>query len=192
MLLFCVVLCRLRCVMFDCMSAQNERNDHHVFHKVSPLCMFCYLKTKTIPRDLSSNTNTSINISTLDCSHTHPFGVAEEGGISTENLRASSDWNNETLSYSAEYGRLNGARAWCPNTTASQWLQVDLGAMYVVCGVATQGKAVGVPEWVTKYELSFFGNSFTRQVYSNNGTTVSIYAFFFSKTNSSSPFLLSK
>lgn len=109
--------------------------------------------------------------SKADCSHTNPIGVAEEGSISNENLRASSDWHNETIRYSAEYGRLNGRRAWCPSTSASQWLQVDLGAAYYLCGVATQGKALAIPEWVTKYELSFSRNNLTWQVYDNNRTT---------------------
>lgn len=42
------------------------------------------------------------------------------------------------------YGRLNGVgndRAWCPEseTDRTAYLQVDMGALYSVCAVATQG-----------------------------------------------------
>ena len=41
---------------------------------------------------------------------------------------------------------------WCPKTTSDRtdYLQVDMGKLYSVCGVATQGKRV---EWSTSYKL---------------------------------------
>ena len=51
-------------------------------------------------------------------------------------------------------GRLRGASAWVSNTNnnADDYLQIDLGSVYFVCGVATQGNA-GTGEWTTKYKI---------------------------------------
>ena len=51
-------------------------------------------------------------------------------------------------------GRLNGASAWVSNTNnnAGDYLQIDLGSVYFVCGVATQGNG-GAGEWTTKYKI---------------------------------------
>lgn len=57
------------------------------------------------------------------------------------------------------YGRLNETRrngAWCPQSTRnSEYLQVDMGIVYDVCAVATQGRAESPSEWVTGYTLRF-------------------------------------
>lgn len=58
------------------------------------------------------------------------------------------------------YGRLNETRqngAWCPESKSnSEYLQVDMGTVYDVCAVATQGRAEdSVSEWVTGYTLRF-------------------------------------
>ena len=54
--------------------------------------------------------------------------------------------------------------SWCANSVLGQWLQVDLGHLYVVSGVATQG-SYDQNAWVTKYQLSC----------SKDGTVFAIY-----------------
>ena len=52
-------------------------------------------------------------------------------------MAASSSYSN---SYQPVYGRLNAVDGWCAKTNGSdEYLQVDLGQLYEVCGVATQG-----------------------------------------------------
>ena len=57
------------------------------------------------------------------------------------------------------YGRLNGNsqyRAWCPGNARdrTQYLQVDMGAVYFVCAVATQGDRMH-DERTTSYKFHF-------------------------------------
>ena len=74
-------------------------------------------------------------------------------------------------SYKPAYGRLNFNRAdgWCARTPgkSGEWLQVDLGKVFLVCGVATQGDSSYDPsdEWVTDFKLA----------YSHDGKTWSTY-----------------
>ena len=60
--------------------------------------------------------------------------------------------------YQAAYGRLNGDRGdgWCAKEAArnDDWLQVDLGTTFQVCGIATQGDRNG-NEWVTDFKISY-------------------------------------
>ena len=72
-------------------------------------------------------------------------------------MTASSSYRTAELPH---YGRLNETRqngAWCPKSTSnSEYLQVDMGIVYDVCAVATQGRAEdSVSEWVTGYTLRF-------------------------------------
>ncbi|EDO45100.1 predicted protein [Nematostella vectensis] len=68
----------------------------------------------------------------------------------TTAFRASVDY------LTARHGRLHNKRAWCPNTKDSEdWLQVDLGTAYFVCGVVTQGKEMRVNEWVYNYTITW-------------------------------------
>ena len=67
-----------------------------------------------------------------------------------------------TSSYQPAYGRLhyNEGDGWCTRTPGrnDEWLQVDLGKLFEVCGVATQGDRGsydGRAEWVTAFKLSY-------------------------------------
>lgn len=131
----------------DCHNMQNKKHYHSSFN------------------------NFSITL-ILGCVGFGAIGVLEE---SENRFRASSVWHNKTIDFSAKYGRLNGNRAWCPNRNLSQWLQIDLGATYRVCGVATQGKALWTPVWVTKYKIYFSNNNVTWKIYIQNGTMVCFY-----------------
>lgn len=63
-------------------------------------------------------------------------------------------------SFKPAYGRLNfnTVNVWCTKTPSrnGEWLQVDLGKFFKVCGVATQGDSVfneGVKTFELKYSL---------------------------------------
>ncbi len=85
-------------------------------------------------------------------------------------MSASSYYNNDA-NYQAAYGRLHGSRGdgWCTASSSSNddWLQVDLGQMLQVCGVATQGDGThdGLDEWVTDFKLSFSSDGITWTTY---------------------------
>ena len=74
-------------------------------------------------------------------------------------MTASSFYENDD-NYQPAYGRLHGTRGdgWCANErNGSDWLQVDLGKVFELCGVATQGDVTydNEDEWVTDFKLSY-------------------------------------
>ncbi|XP_048580701.1 receptor-type tyrosine-protein phosphatase S-like isoform X3 [Nematostella vectensis] len=76
----------------------------------------------------------------------------ESGSIPSSRVTASSKINN---SHAANNGRLYGASSWCSVTSGpSEFLQVDLGSVYTVTGVATQGD-VGNKYWVKNYRVVY-------------------------------------
>ena len=54
----------------------------------------------------------------------------------------------------ASNGRLNGSSAWIPSTNNNNndYLQIDLGSVYVVCAVATQGNP-SANDWTETYKI---------------------------------------
>ena len=54
------------------------------------------------------------------------------------------DASTERSNFPAEFGRLQGTKAWCPLSSDSvlggPYLQIDLGQKYVICGVEAQGE----------------------------------------------------
>ena len=77
-------------------------------------------------------------------------------------MTASSSHSN---SYRPFYGRLNessGNGGWCPKTKSDRtdYLQVDMGEVRSVCGVATQGTRGGTI-WTTSYKLQLSTDSIT-------------------------------
>ena len=70
-------------------------------------------------------------------------------------MTASTYYNNWYYPY---YGRLHESRkhgAWCPRTEhdRADYLQVDMGRVYSVCAVATQGGKRSISERITSYKL---------------------------------------
>ena len=67
--------------------------------------------------------------------------------------------------YAAKNGRLNGRRAWEPETNDhDDYLQIDLLYEYVICAVATEGNPPSqspAQEWTTEYKLRFSLNGTT-------------------------------
>ena len=72
-------------------------------------------------------------------------------------------------------GRLEESRgdgAWCPSTRGDKtdYLQVDMGKVYFVCGVATQGQRIG-DYWTNSYKLQFSLDGNTYDFYTENGNS---------------------
>ena len=68
-------------------------------------------------------------------------------------MRASSTYSDY---YLPSYARLHGDRGdgWCAldDDPPNDWLQIDFGKIFEVCGVATQGTSY---EWIIEFKLSF-------------------------------------
>ncbi|XP_031570498.1 coadhesin-like [Actinia tenebrosa] len=93
-----------------------------------------------------------------------PFGMAN-GNISDSQITASSYFINPERHpdiYLPSRARLNGTSAepdregaWVPNTkSVGEYLQIDLGSVKMITGVATQGRQ-SWPQWVTEYKISY-------------------------------------
>ena len=107
---------------------------------------------------------------TSGCSNNPPsIGAAYGGRIPDVSFSATSYWHNSNL---PKHGRLNaphlGWAAKTPNNMPNEYLQIDLGGMYWVCGVATQGNR-GV-EWTTKYKISLSLDNITWNIYQWNSS----------------------
>ncbi|EDO27743.1 predicted protein, partial [Nematostella vectensis] len=72
--------------------------------------------------------------------------------------------------YHPYYARLNGSPGWCRSgSSTSEYLQIDLNAVFVVCAVATQGASYGT-EWVTSYKVQFSMDNQAWSTYRETGT----------------------
>ena len=81
-------------------------------------------------------------------------------------MTASSFHNGD---YRPSYGRLNDSRSkggWCPKTLSDRtdYLQVDMGEVRFLCGVATQGLQ-GSSAWATSYKLQLSTDGITWNIY---------------------------
>ena len=85
-------------------------------------------------------------------------GVSNTSIIPDSFIRASTTFSSD---YLPAFARLNDVRGkgggWCSlagDNTPNDWLQVDLGKIMEVCGVATQGN-VYTYDWIIDFKLSF-------------------------------------
>ena len=107
----------------------------------------------------------------------NPVGVADHNTIPDNQMTAST---YHSYSYSPYYGRLNGTRGygWCASTCcgSTEWLQVDLGKTFELCGVATQGYRGGGP-YVTDFKLNYSvdGSSWTTYLNTDSSEMVRFY-----------------
>ncbi|KAL9978824.1 hypothetical protein ACROYT_G016390 [Oculina patagonica] len=83
-------------------------------------------------------------------------GVASSSTIPDKQMTASTYYSSQ---YKPANGRLNRGVAWCARTPSrnDEWLQVDLGQLFQVCGVSTQGER-HYNEWVMAFKLSYSQN----------------------------------
>ena len=106
------------------------------------------------------------------CFNASSLGVSYGGKIPDSSFSATSIYNSKFL---PKYGRLNhNQQGWAPNKTnnmSNEYLQIDLGALHWVCGVATQGdNGIGKDEWTTKYKISLSLDDMTWNIYQWNGS----------------------
>ena len=87
-----------------------------------------------------------------------------------ESAREYSSVYNKNPAYNLEYSKIDSASAWAPlNKKGNNWMRLDLGKIFLVTGVVTQGRNLeqgdGIAQqWVTSYtvETSIDGTSFEK------------------------------
>ena len=92
-------------------------------------------------------------------------GLSDSSIIYDQRFSASSSLNSGR----ASYGRLNGGSAWIPisNNNNNDYLQIDLGSVYVVCNVATQGNP-SANDWTKTYKIKTSLDNVNWQWYQEN------------------------
>ena len=94
-------------------------------------------------------------------------------GVSNSSIIYDQRFSASTSSSSnpASDGRLKGGSAWIPNSNNnnSDHLQIDLGSVYVVCAVATQGNP-SADDWTKTYKIETSLDNVNWQWYQENNT----------------------
>ncbi|CAH3036503.1 unnamed protein product, partial [Porites lobata] len=101
------------------------------------------------------------------CCVLDPVGVSDSNVISDQRFSASSSLSGRSPSD----GRLNGSNAWIPatNNNNNDFLQIDLGSVYFVCGVATQGNPNN-DHWTKTYKIKTSPDNVVWTFYSEGGS----------------------
>ena len=97
----------------------------------------------------------------------NPVGVSDSNVISDQRFLASSFRSGRIPSD----GRLEGSDAWIPltNDDDNDFLQIDLGSLYFVCGVATQGNPNN-DHWTETYKIKTSLGNVEWTFYSEGGS----------------------
>ena len=102
----------------------------------------------------------------------------ERGNVPNEAFTASSWYNVDHEPWLARLYSREGEGAWCSQENdGAQYLQVDLGQIHIMTGVAVQGKyeisewAMRFRAWVTNFSLSFSNDQMTWTSYIEDGDT---------------------
>ena len=109
------------------------------------------------------------------------IGVADPTITPDSSFTASSSFSSY---YEPHFARLRGSkRGWSPTTSdrdsKNSFLQIDLGAVYSICAVATQGENGNhFNEWTKSYKLQFSLTGSTWAYYKENGTDKVRFVFF--------------
>lgn len=96
------------------------------------------------------------------------LGVENQDIIPNANMNATSFYSTSYLPY---YGRLGSAKPWATKTNndPNDYLEIDLGRLFKICGVRTQGSAYSHLEWVISYKLQFSSDGLQWKVYQESG-----------------------
>jgi len=115
-----------------------------------------------------------MTINVLECQEA--LGM-RTGAISDAQITASSIWDS---SHEAFQGRLNfqpipmKSGSWSAGRNDfNPWLEVFLGPLLNVTGIATQGRS-DLDQWVTRYRLTFRDDGLSFQDYRENGSHVKV------------------
>ncbi|XP_068725970.1 receptor-type tyrosine-protein phosphatase S-like isoform X4 [Montipora capricornis] len=96
----------------------------------------------------------------------NPVEISNSTVIRDQRFSASSSLGSSFL---PSKGRLNGASAWIPSSTNNNndYLQIDLGSVYFVCAVATQGNP-SADDWTKTYKIETSLDNVNWQMYQEN------------------------
>ncbi|XP_048579205.1 receptor-type tyrosine-protein phosphatase S isoform X3 [Nematostella vectensis] len=95
------------------------------------------------------------------------INVSDSSMIPDHRFSATSQYNGN---YPPSRGRLHSIYSWEPRAKSStEYLQVDLGAVIVMCAVATQGNEHW-PEWSLAYSFNYSKDNVNWHIYQDNGT----------------------
>ena len=96
-----------------------------------------------------------------------PVGVSHSSVISDQRFSAPSSIRCRNPSD----GRLEGTNAWipAPNNDNNDSLQIDLGSLYFICGVATQGNLI-YGYWTKTYKIKTSLDNVEWTFYSEGGS----------------------
>ena len=68
--------------------------------------------------------------------------------------------SSQQIGKDAKFARLNDAKSWCASSASDQWLQVDLGNVYTITAITTQGSGdKDSCEFVTSYTVAYSTSS---------------------------------
>ena len=92
--------------------------------------------------------------------------------IPDDRMKASTCYYEDESPFLGRLEESRGDGAWCPSTRGDKtdYLQVDMGKVYFVCGVATQGQRIG-DYWTNSYKLQFSLDGDTYVFYMENGNS---------------------
>ena len=128
----------------------------------------------TLVHVLTSDHKCLVLTEILDDCFKNAVGIVNQSVIPDDQMKSSS---NLPGTY-AFYGRLHANPGWCAATSNNRndWLQVDLGKDFALCGVATQGATFHAG--VTDFQLSYSSDANTWTTYKyENGTEVVSFTF---------------
>ncbi|XP_031549039.1 uncharacterized protein LOC116286593 [Actinia tenebrosa] len=128
------------------------------------------------------NTGACMRVEIYGCEDCiEPLG-AERGLIPDSALTASSWYDIDHEPWLGRLYETRGEKAWCAKTNdGNQYLQVDLGYLSRVTGVATQGRnrhswwGLKQPAWVTAYKLSLSNHTVVWTVYQEDGANDKVF-----------------
>ena len=86
----------------------------------------------------------------------------ESGAIPDSSITASSSFDSRYLPHRARLNLKEMPSGWQSKTKGSgEWIQVDLGQVTYVTGIATQGAFNHNTEWMTSYSVQYSGDGKT-------------------------------
>ena len=113
----------------------------------------------------------NVFVSTLDflggCDET-PVGLRQRSKIQDSRLSSSTEFDSSTPPYNGRLSYTAGS-SWCASSHDSNpYLQIDLGSVFIICGVATQGNSKE-DHWVKTYQVQYSMDDINRKEYRENG-----------------------
>jgi len=99
------------------------------------------------------------------------IGLDDSNIIPDNSFTASREFRAE---YAAHKARFSSDRCWEPphDNNPDDYLQIDLGKVFVICAIATKGNAKLSPEFTTEYKISTSIDYNTWTTYFDNNVKV--------------------